>query len=72
MNLPTVQALIHKRPLLLYLANNLYAIDALIAQKDGGDVKQPVYYIKKSMPSHSICFAEATPLFLGLYGVADD
>ena len=31
MNLPTVQALIHKKPLLLYLATNSYAICALIA-----------------------------------------
>ena len=32
MNLPTVQAPIHKKPLLLYLATNSYAIGALIAQ----------------------------------------
>ena len=31
MNLPIVQAPIHKKPLLLYLATNLYAIGALIA-----------------------------------------
>ena len=45
MNFPTVQAPIHKRPLLLYLATNSYAIGALIAQEDGGGVEQPVYYI---------------------------
>ena len=33
MNLPIVQALIRKKPLLLYLATNLYAIGALIAQR---------------------------------------
>ena len=33
MNLPTVQALIHKKPLLLYLVTNLYAIGELIAQR---------------------------------------
>ena len=34
MNLPTVQAPIHKKPLLLYLATNSYAIGALIVQED--------------------------------------
>ena len=49
MNLPTVQALIHKKPLLLYLATNLYAIGTLIAQEDGGGMKQPVYYINRAL-----------------------
>ena len=39
MNLPTVQAPIRKKPLLLYLATNLYAIGALIAQEDGSNVE---------------------------------
>ena len=34
MNFPTVQAPIHKKPLLLYLATNSYAIGALIVQED--------------------------------------
>ena len=45
MNLPTVQAPIHKKPLLLYLATSSSAISALIAQEDGGGIKQAVYYI---------------------------
>ena len=45
MNLPTVQAPIHRKPLLLYLATNLYTIGALIAQEDGSGIEQPVYYI---------------------------
>ena len=49
MNLPTVQAPIHKRPLLLYLATNSYAIDVLIAQEDGGGVQQPIYYISRAL-----------------------
>ena len=49
MNLPTVQAPIHKRPLLLNLATNLYAIGALIAQEDGGGVDQPIYYISRAL-----------------------
>ena len=49
MNLPTVQALVHRKPLLLYLAANSYAIGALIAQEDGGGVKQPVYYISHAL-----------------------
>ena len=36
MNLPIIQAPVHKKPLLLYLAANSYAIGALIAQEDGG------------------------------------
>ena len=45
MNLPTVQAPIHKKQLLLYLATNSYAFGALIAQEDGRGVEQLVYYI---------------------------
>ena len=48
-NLPTVQAPIRKKPLLLYLATNLYAIGALIAQEDGDGIKQPVYYISRAL-----------------------
>jgi len=47
MNLPTMQAPIRKKPLLLYLATNQYAIGALFAQKDGGGIDQPVYYISR-------------------------
>ena len=49
MNLPTVQAPIHKKPLLLYLATNAYAIGALIAQEDGGGTEQPIYYISRAL-----------------------
>ena len=49
MNLPTVQAPVHRKPLLLYLAANSYAIGALIAQKDGDGVEQPVYYISRAL-----------------------
>ena len=48
-NLPIVQAPIHRRPLLLYLATNSYAISALIAQEDRGDVEQPIYYISRAL-----------------------
>ena len=49
MNLPTVQASIHKKPLLLYLATNSYAIGALIAQEDGGGTERPIYYISRTL-----------------------
>ena len=49
MNLPTVQAPIRKKPLLLYLATNQYAIGALIAQKDGDGIEQSVYYISHAL-----------------------
>ena len=48
MNLPIVQAPIHKKPLLLYLATNSYAIGALIAQEDEGGIEQLVYYISRA------------------------
>ena len=40
---------VHRKPLLLYLATNSYAIGALIAQEDGGGVEQPVYYINRAL-----------------------
>ena len=46
---PTVQAPIHKRPLLLYLAINSYAIGTLIAQEDGSGAEQPIYYINHAL-----------------------
>ena len=49
MNLPSMQALIRKNPLLLYLATNSYAIGALIVQEDGGGIKQLVYYISRAL-----------------------
>ena len=49
MNLPSVQAPIHKRPLLLYLATNSYTIGALITQEDGGGIEQPIYYISRAL-----------------------
>ena len=47
MNLPTMQAPIHKKPLLLYLATNSYAIGALVTEEDEGGIEQPVYYISR-------------------------
>ena len=44
-----MQALICKRPLLLYLASSPYAIGALNAQEDGGDIEQPVYYVSRAL-----------------------
>ena len=49
MNLSTMQALIHKRPLLLYLDTNSYTIGALIAQENGGGIEQPIYYISHAL-----------------------
>ena len=44
-----MQALIRKKPSLLYLATNLYAMGALIAQEDGGGAKQLVYYFSYTL-----------------------
>ena len=65
-NLPTVQAPIHKRPLLLYLATNSYAIGALIAQKNGGGVKQPVYYISCALKDVETCYPRAKKACLAI------
>ncbi|XP_030924874.1 uncharacterized protein LOC115951886 [Quercus lobata] len=46
---PPITVPIHKKPLLLYLATNSYAIGALIAQEDGGGVEQLVYYISRAL-----------------------
>ena len=59
MNLPTVQAPIHKKPLLLYMATNSYAIGGLIAQEDRGDVEQPVYYISRALKYAENCYPRA-------------
>ena len=49
MNLPTMQAPVRKRPLLLYLAINSYAIGALITQEDKSSVEQLVYHISHAL-----------------------
>ena len=85
MNLPMVQSPIRKRPLLLYLATNSYAIGTLIAQEDGwyraaNILYQPCFKRcknslpkgRESMPSHCIRFTEIVSLFLGLRSMVDD
>ena len=59
MNLPTVQAPIRKKPLLLYLAINSYAIGALIAQEDEGGIEQPVYYVSRAPKDAETCYPRA-------------
>ena len=59
MNLPTVQAPIRKKPLLLYLATNSYAIGALIAQEDEGGIEQPVYYVSRAPKDTETCYPRA-------------
>ena len=66
MNLPTVQALIHKKPLLLYLATNLYAIGALIAQEDGGGIEQPMYYISRALKDAETLYPKAEKACLAI------
>ena len=56
MNFPTVYAPICKRPLLLYLASNSYAIGALIAQEDGSGIEQPVYYVSHALKDVETCY----------------
>ena len=49
MNLLIVQAPIRKKPLLLHLTTNSYAIGASISQENGGGIEQPVYYINRAL-----------------------
>ena len=66
MNLLIVQALIHKKPLLLYLATNLYAIGALIAQEDGGGIEQPMYYISRALKDAETRYLKAEKACLAI------
>ena len=59
MKLPMIQAPVHRKPLLLYLAANFYAIGALIAQEDGGGVEQPMYYISRALKDAETCYPRA-------------
>ncbi|XP_075670330.1 uncharacterized protein LOC142640120 [Castanea sativa] len=58
-NLPTVQAPVRKKPLLLYLATNQCAMGALITQEDGNGVEQPVYYISRALKDTETCYLRA-------------
>ena len=66
MNLPTVQAPIHKRPLLLYLATNSYTIGALITQEDGGGIEQPIYYISRALKDAETRYPRAERVCLAI------
>ena len=51
-----MQAPIRKKPLLLYLATNQYAIGALITQEDGDGIEQSVYYISHALKDTKNCY----------------
>ena len=48
-HLSTLQALVHRQPLLLYLALNSQAIGVLLAQEDDYGNEQPIYYISRTL-----------------------
>ena len=48
-HLPTLQAPVCGRPLLLYLASNSQEIGALLAQEDDDGNEQPVYYVSRTL-----------------------
>ena len=48
-HLPTLQAPVCGRPLLLYLASNSMAIGALLAQEDDEGNEQPIYYMSRTL-----------------------
>ena len=48
-HLPTLQAPVQGRPLLLYLASNAQAIGALPAQENDDGNEQPIYYMSRTL-----------------------
>ena len=48
-HLPTLQAPVRGRPLLLYLALNFQAIGSLIAKEDNYGNEQPIYYMSRTL-----------------------
>ena len=48
-HVPTIQAPVRGRPLLLYLASNSQAIGALLAQKEDDGNEQPIYYLSRTL-----------------------
>ena len=48
-HLPTLQAPVRGQPLLLYLAFNSQAIEALLAQEDDKGNEQPIYYVSRAL-----------------------
>ena len=48
-HLPTLQAPVRGRSLLLYLASNSQAIGALLAQENDDGNEQPVYYVSRTL-----------------------
>ena len=66
MNLPTMQVPICKKPLLLYLATNSYAIGILIAQEDGGGIEQPVCYINRALKDGETRYPRSERAYLAI------
>ena len=48
-HLPTLQAPVCGQSLLLYLASNSQAIEALLAQEDDDGNEQPIYYVSRTL-----------------------
>ena len=48
-HMPTLQAPVRERPLLLYLASNSQAIGALLTQEDNERNEQPIYYVSRTL-----------------------
>ena len=48
-HLPTLQTSVRGQPLLLYLAFNSQAIEALLAQEDDKGNEQPIYYVSGAL-----------------------
>ena len=56
-HLPTLQAPVHGKPLLLYLASHSQAIRAMLAQEDDKGNEQPIYYVSRALKDIEIRYA---------------
>ena len=66
MNLPTVQASVRRKLLLLYLASSPSIIGTLIAQEGGGGIEQPVYYISRALRDAKTCYPRVERVCLAI------
>ena len=66
MNLPTMQASVRKKPLLLYLTSSPSVIKVLITQEDGGGIEQPIYYVSQTLRDAGTRYPQAERVCLAI------
>ena len=61
---------VHRKPLLLYLDSSSSTIGALIAQKDGGGIEQPMYYVSRALKDDKKSYPQAERMCLAIIYVS--